>query len=316
LKVDVSTPAPDPIWLAGVILRPAGEVAGDVAAWRPIAAPPLEGDMEPDLDLHVYTDDGRHVGMNYVTGQYEVQVTGALTSGNLLNAHEWILLPQGIPYHYIVRSTSTSKFLEENPDLAAHTDGQDKYEVYGLVSDPVQGFSTSPLQPVNIAGGVDFEHSVSVTGGPSPIQVGPPVARTLPVDLSVAAAAPELVAPGELITYLLRFGNSGGTSATSVRLEVETPANTDLVSAPGFTAIGANSYRYTVAAMGIAESSEAILTVRVRPGTPVGTPLIMHANIADDAAHGPDAVPGNNQATTTSYASSRVWLPIVRNGEE
>ena len=316
LKVDISTPAPDPIWLAGVILRPAGGVASDVAAWRPIAAPPVDGITGPDLDLHVYTDDGRHVGMNYVTGQYEMQVDGALASSNLLNAHEWILLPQGIPFHYIVRSTSTSKFLEENPNLATHTDGQDAYEVYGLISDPAQGFSTSPLQQVSIASGVDFEHSVSASSGSPSIQIGLPVARILPVDLTVAAAAPALVAPDESITYVLKFGNSGGTGATNINLEIEQPTNTDLVSAPGFTMIGANKYQYSVAAMGIAESSQATFTVRVRAGTPVGTPLVMRASIADDATHGLDSVPGNNEVTLTSHASSQIWLPMISGGEE
>lgn len=316
LRVDISTPAPDPIWLAGVILRPAGVVASDIAAWRPIAMPSLQENIEPDLDLHVYTDDGRHVGINYVTGEYEVQVEGALTSGNLRNAHEWILLPEGIAYHYVVRSTSNQKFLEENPDLAIHTSGQDTYEVYGLLSDPAQGFSTSPLQQVNIASGVDLEHSVSIEGGPSPIHVGPPVATTLPVDLCVAAAAPELVAPGDLATYLLRFGNSGGTSATNIELEIEQPGHTDLVSAPGFTMVDVDKYRYAVAAMEIAESAEATFTVRVRPSTSAGTPLVMRASIADDATHGPDIVPGNNQIVFISHVSRSVWLPIVATGEE
>ncbi|MFA5831534.1 MAG: NosD domain-containing protein, partial [Candidatus Paceibacterota bacterium] len=36
----------------------------------------------PDLDLHAITPDGKHVGVNYQTGEYENQIAGAIPSGD------------------------------------------------------------------------------------------------------------------------------------------------------------------------------------------------------------------------------------------
>lgn len=314
LRLEISTPAPDPIWLAGVILRPDGEVADDVAPWRPIAAPSLYREYEPDLDLHVYTDDGRHIGMNYVTGEYEVQVDGAITSGNLYNAHEWILLPQGTSFHYVVRSAATYKFLKDNPGAIAYTDGRDGYEVYGLVSNPTTGFSTSTIQRATIGSGVNLEHPISMSGQTS-IQIGSAITKPLPIDLAVAAYAPSLVSPGEVITYSLTFGNSGGTTATGFNLRVRKPDNTDFVSAPGFSPIGNSEYSYQVSSVDIADSLQAVFVVRAYTGLNVGTPLELLATVSDDGTHGTDNVPGNNQVTVTSRISTKVFLPVAMKEE-
>lgn len=316
LRLEISTPTPDfigPTRLAGIILRPDGKVAADVAPWRPIAAPPLYLEYEPDLDLHVYTDDGRHVGMNYVTGQYEIQVEGALASGNLHNAHEWILLPEGISFHYIVRSTSTYKFLRDNPKMAAYTDSLDGYEVYGLLSDPATGFFTSTTRRTAIESGSALEHAVSI--GQTSIQVGPGITKVLPIDMALTVYAPELVFSGELITYTLIFGNSGGTTATGVNLRVRKPDNTDLISAPGFSPIGNNEYSYQVSSMGIADGINVVFVVRAHSGLSVGTPLTLTATIGDDGTHGLDGVPANNQVVVVSRTSTRVFLPLVMKEE-
>ncbi|MBI4812040.1 right-handed parallel beta-helix repeat-containing protein, partial [Candidatus Falkowbacteria bacterium] len=57
---------------------------------REIAAPSLLPLTSPDLDLHLYTDDGRHIGVNYETGEYEIQIEGAIVSGDNQDAPEWI----------------------------------------------------------------------------------------------------------------------------------------------------------------------------------------------------------------------------------
>lgn len=57
--------------------------------------------QQVDLDLHAYTLDGRHVGMNYQTNTYEAQIDGAIYSGPAPHA-EWILVPDNIPVLFVV----------------------------------------------------------------------------------------------------------------------------------------------------------------------------------------------------------------------
>jgi hypothetical protein len=56
-----------------------------------------------DLDLHVYDSEGRHVGMNYETGEMELQIPGAAFGGGL-NPFEAIYLPNsgGQEYEIVV----------------------------------------------------------------------------------------------------------------------------------------------------------------------------------------------------------------------
>lgn len=61
---------------------------------------------QPDLDLHAITPDGKRVGMNYATGQYENQIPGAIVSGNNQGSPEWILLPASTTAKFYVSSYS------------------------------------------------------------------------------------------------------------------------------------------------------------------------------------------------------------------
>ena len=49
-----------------------------------------------DLDLHVYDDQGNHVGMNYETGEYENNIPGAVSFGDWEAAPELIYVPNNI----------------------------------------------------------------------------------------------------------------------------------------------------------------------------------------------------------------------------
>lgn len=311
LRLDISSPAPDPIWLAGVILKPAGQVASSVAPWLPIATPSLYLEMQPDLDLHVYTADGRHVGFNYATGEYENQVEGALASGNLGNAHEWILLPEGIDFQYVVRSTATDKFLRDNPDLLAHTDGIDGYAVRGLISNPATGFHHSSEVLDSIGSGTDLEHHVMIDPGADLIEIDNGSTTILPVDLAVVGTAPALATPGDIISYTLAFGNSGGSAAGGVYLVVQLPQHTEFVSAPGFVPMGGGEYLYEKGAMDVADGEYPMVQVRVDPEAPPGTPIDLTATVGDDGSHGPDGVPGNNQVTVRTMIGTRLFLPLV-----
>ena len=67
--------------------------------------PLLKSMTAPDLDLHLYWDDGKHIGMNYETGKYEIQIAEAIVSGDNQNIPEWILIPENVTgCHFVVSS--------------------------------------------------------------------------------------------------------------------------------------------------------------------------------------------------------------------
>jgi M6 family metalloprotease-like protein len=105
------------------------------AAVPPPAAPPtvtanLDGPL-PDIDLHAYDDQGRHVGLNYETGEYELQIPGAVASGDLRGAEEWIYVPEGTAVRYEVSAYKTEQFLAANPAFRADAKPQEFEIEYG-----------------------------------------------------------------------------------------------------------------------------------------------------------------------------------------
>ncbi|KAF5429578.1 hypothetical protein C5S42_01485 [Candidatus Methanomarinus sp.] len=121
---------------------------------------PSDDNLQPTLTLHAYSDDGKHVGINYETGEYEVQIPGAMTSGLQPNGHEWILVPEDINIKYRVDSYANDEYLRQNPDI--NTDGFDLYEFVGLYFDEN---ANSHLEVItqSIPPGVQNEHSVMIT---------------------------------------------------------------------------------------------------------------------------------------------------------
>jgi len=71
--------------------------------------------VAPDLDLHAFTSDGKHIGMNYSTGVYEDQVAGSVASGGLVGTDEWIFVPLDVNATYAVSSHDTGEFLKAYP---------------------------------------------------------------------------------------------------------------------------------------------------------------------------------------------------------
>ena len=140
-----------------------------------ISTPSLETTVIPDLDLHLYTDDGKHIGMNYQTGQYEIEIEGAIVSGDNQNSPEWIFIPKEITdYHYVVSSYDNQKFLEGNPEIAQEIeDTTDSYEVYARYIDSESGIYTSETISEEIDIGESLEQPVKGT-----------------IDISVSSAVP------------------------------------------------------------------------------------------------------------------------------
>jgi len=71
----------------------------------------------PDIDLHAWDEQGRHVGLNYATGQFENQIPGAIASGDLKDAEEWIYVPEGTQVRYEISAYKTEQFLQSAPEF-------------------------------------------------------------------------------------------------------------------------------------------------------------------------------------------------------
>jgi uncharacterized protein YebE (UPF0316 family) len=111
-------------------------------------APSVEKGIVPDTDLHLYCDDGRHVGVNYETGEYEIDISEAETIGDGVNSREWIFVPAEYRdiCHFVVSSKDTQKFIDENPkeaDEIGLDNLKNKYEVYARYMNPDGGVDTS-----------------------------------------------------------------------------------------------------------------------------------------------------------------------------
>ncbi|MCK4598951.1 hypothetical protein KAU37_03895, partial [Candidatus Bipolaricaulota bacterium] len=62
----------------------------------PTLAPVLTS-TDFDIDLHIVSNNGQHIGMNYSTGVYENEIEGATTSGDMPGGGpEWIELPSDV----------------------------------------------------------------------------------------------------------------------------------------------------------------------------------------------------------------------------
>lgn len=127
VSVNVYTPTA----IVGATVAPAAVPA---PASPPTATANLDGPL-PDIDLHAYDDQGRHVGLNYETGEFDLQIPGALASGDLRGDEEWIYVPEGTPVRYEVSAYKTEQFLAANPAFRADAKPQQFEIEYGRFDD-------------------------------------------------------------------------------------------------------------------------------------------------------------------------------------
>ena len=92
----------------------------------------------PDLDLHAYTVDGRHVGMNYTSGEYEVEISGAYATGDLWNGEEWIFVPENENVSFTVCAKDNEVFFGDFPELWDISDGVDFFNLTMMYVDSDQ----------------------------------------------------------------------------------------------------------------------------------------------------------------------------------
>ncbi len=145
---------------------------------RLISAPLLKPTILSDLDLHVYCEGDKHIGMNYKTGEYEVQISEAIISGDNQDAPEWIFVPEDITgCHFVVSSYDNQKFLEENPEIAQEIeDTADSYEIYARYIDPESDIYTSSVIFQEIEPDAKIEHKIKGTSDIT-IESGIPVEK-------------------------------------------------------------------------------------------------------------------------------------------
>jgi M6 family metalloprotease-like protein len=91
--------------------------------------PELFGGSFPDLDLHAYSEDGKHVGMNYSSGKYELEIQGAFASDDLCNGQEWIFVPDDLTVHFAVTSKDNLDFFDSNPEYRQVSEGIELFDL-------------------------------------------------------------------------------------------------------------------------------------------------------------------------------------------
>jgi len=94
-----------------------------------------------DFDLHAYTTNGLHVGMNYVSGEYECQIPETICSGNTL-FEEYIIVPIGTEVTFKVQLNGningifnyTTQVIQgsSNPQIRFLEDGIVEYLNYSI----------------------------------------------------------------------------------------------------------------------------------------------------------------------------------------
>jgi M6 family metalloprotease-like protein len=123
-------------------------------------------------DLHLSCPDGRHVGLNYETGEFESQVEGAIVSGPMGGAPEWIYVPS-VPgnagcRHY-VSSRRVQDWLAAHPaEAALIPDATETYELYARTIDPAAGIMTSATVAGSIEPGEEVPYAITVAADGMP----------------------------------------------------------------------------------------------------------------------------------------------------
>jgi hypothetical protein len=247
--------------------------------------------------------------VNYVTGIYENQVDGALTSGDRFNSNEWILLPEGIDYHYVVRSLSTAQFLQDYPEALAYTSGVDSYRIYGLGGNPSSGYFTNFPQTVSIASGLDYEHTLAVSQVSEILEVGAANPAVLSYDLSVSLQVPPRLACGNDIPIRLTYGNSGGSISEPATLRISIPEGMELLENPPFIYVEDNLFRLDVPAL--EPGSTVSIEYVIRPSACMTGDVNLWSDLYVNDPTMQDLVLENNFTTTTINLYSEIFIPVI-----
>jgi len=69
----------------------------------------------PSVDLHAYDEEGNHVGVNYSSGEYEVEIPDTMTSGP--SGYEWISVPDKRTVSYSVDTRRVQEFINRTDSV-------------------------------------------------------------------------------------------------------------------------------------------------------------------------------------------------------
>lgn len=163
MKTEIKKPS---IWKKiGAVLNPRAQLLSSIP--QVIHGMPFQFEYPlPDLDLHAYSDDGKHVGMNYTTGEYEIQIPEATASGDLWNGQEWIFVPEDVNVHFVANAKDNKDFFDAFPEAWEISDGVETFDL-GLVyydSDGNRWESTPITEQINP--GETIWHIPTITENP------------------------------------------------------------------------------------------------------------------------------------------------------
>jgi hypothetical protein len=147
--------------LVGAVASISGKVLAAVAA---MVLPETGFSVLPDVDLHAYDGDGKHVGMNYQTGVYENQIDGAIASGDLTGGTEWIFAPDNVNVRFVTDSGDTAKFFQEYPEASSYSSGVETYDMKMVYYSPDGSRHESEPAEHEISPGSTINHGYTVTG--------------------------------------------------------------------------------------------------------------------------------------------------------
>ena len=91
------------------LIEKVGEAWNDF--WGGICGSTDEG-TQHDLDLHAYDSEGNHVGVNYETGEFEVQIEGVIYSGDVPGGEEYILIPDKTDITFVIVAKEAQEVVE------------------------------------------------------------------------------------------------------------------------------------------------------------------------------------------------------------
>jgi len=170
---------------------------------------PLEEEF--DVDLHIYTDDGRHIGMNYETDTYEIQVAGAYSSGNLpQGGPEWVAIPSGISFRAFADASPALKWAERlgiAEEMTIVASGRTiEFDEHGNRSES-EGFEVQ----------IGLDEPTQLNAPPVVAILSPNVAETITEDVCpIQWQATDPDNPASSLSIDLFYSSDGGTTWTAI----------------------------------------------------------------------------------------------------
>jgi hypothetical protein len=196
----------------------------------------LKAILNSGADLHIYDQQGRHVGYNYTTQQNEIQIPGATYTGRE-SEPQIITIPltEGLKFTMEVVGTTGGPY-ELVVDLTT-------YDV--VVAERSFSGTTSP--------GVVFPYSVeAVTVAGLSLFVQPPISLATTLEIGTLATSGQYSDPVALSATLKEFATSSPISGKTISFTIGTQTATGTTNTSGVATVSINlnqpSGAYTVTA--------------------------------------------------------------------